>query len=176
MFCNILLLTQNTLGKRYTFYFSGDIYQTRGFQANSILQLHPPAAVTCCVLQADWGLVAAGTAHGLALLDYIKNKPVMVKCTLNPNGKDPSLRWQKKYFHKISFQISPVQAIRQFPAESHSKNHSGSLSEGWGRAVQHGGTPIRMTNSNRLLRLRQGNRPAPMRHSTLLTPSQSKDK
>lgn len=63
----------------------GDIYQTRGFQANSILQLHPPAAVTCCVLQADWGLVAAGTAHGLALLDYIKNKPVLVKCTLNPN-------------------------------------------------------------------------------------------
>ncbi|KAJ8934155.1 hypothetical protein NQ318_012851, partial [Aromia moschata] len=43
-----------------------DIHQTRGFQANSILQLHPPAAVTCCILQADWGLVAAGTAHGLA--------------------------------------------------------------------------------------------------------------
>ncbi|KAJ8910731.1 hypothetical protein NQ315_016129 [Exocentrus adspersus] len=63
----------------------GDLHQARGFQANSILQLHPPAAVTCCVLQADWGLVAAGTAHGLALLDYLKNKPVIVKCTLNPN-------------------------------------------------------------------------------------------
>nr|CAH7767704.1 unnamed protein product [Callosobruchus chinensis] len=63
----------------------GDIHQPRGFQATAVLQLHPPAAVTCCVLQADWGLVAAGTAHGLALLDYVKNKPVMVKCTLNPN-------------------------------------------------------------------------------------------
>ncbi|XP_015837731.1 lethal(2) giant larvae protein homolog 1 isoform X3 [Tribolium castaneum] len=63
----------------------GEIHQTRGFQATSILQLHPPAAVTACVLQADWGLVAAGTAHGLALFDYVKNKPVMVKCTLNPN-------------------------------------------------------------------------------------------
>ncbi|XP_063904574.1 lethal(2) giant larvae protein homolog 1 isoform X2 [Zophobas morio] len=63
----------------------GEIHQTRGFQASSVLQLHPPAAVTACVLQADWGLVAAGTAHGLALFDYIKNKPVMVKCTLNPN-------------------------------------------------------------------------------------------
>lgn len=66
--------------------FTGEIHQTRGFQANSILQLHPPAAITCCVLQADWGLVAAGTAHGLALYDYVKHKPVIVKCTLNPNG------------------------------------------------------------------------------------------
>jgi lethal(2) giant larvae protein len=63
----------------------GETHQPRGFQATSILQLHPPAAVTACALQADWGLVAAGTAHGLALFDYLKNKPVMVKCTLNPN-------------------------------------------------------------------------------------------
>lgn len=64
---------------------TGDIRQVRGFQATTLLQLHPPAAVTCAVLHADWGLVAAGTGHGLALLDYIKNKPVIVKCTLNPN-------------------------------------------------------------------------------------------
>ncbi|KAL1494212.1 hypothetical protein ABEB36_009844 [Hypothenemus hampei] len=64
---------------------TGDVHQTRGFQATTLLQLHPPAAVTCAVLHADWGLVVAGTAHGLALLDYLKNKPVIVKCTLNPN-------------------------------------------------------------------------------------------
>ncbi|KRT85566.1 hypothetical protein AMK59_1411 [Oryctes borbonicus] len=64
---------------------SGSIHQTRGFQANSILQLYPPAAVTCVVLRPDWGLVAAGTAHGLALFDYVRQKPVIVKCTLNPN-------------------------------------------------------------------------------------------
>ncbi|CAH0563460.1 unnamed protein product [Brassicogethes aeneus] len=63
----------------------GVTHQSRGFQAAAILQLHPPAAVTAAVLHADWGLVAAGTAHGLALFDYLKNKPVMVKCTLNPN-------------------------------------------------------------------------------------------
>ncbi|XP_018324100.2 uncharacterized protein LOC108736234 [Agrilus planipennis] len=63
----------------------GEIHQARGFQANSILQLHPPAAVTCCALQADWGVVSAGTAHGLALYDYRKQKPIIVKCTLNPN-------------------------------------------------------------------------------------------
>ncbi|XP_060521862.1 lethal(2) giant larvae protein homolog 1 isoform X3 [Cylas formicarius] len=64
---------------------TGNVHQVRGFQATALLQLHPPAAVTACVLQADWGLVAAGTAHGLALLDYLKNKPIVVKCTLNPN-------------------------------------------------------------------------------------------
>lgn len=69
------------------FFFSGELRQTRGFQGTAILQLHPPAAITACVLQADWGLIAAGTAHGLALFDYLKNKPVMVKCTLDPSGK-----------------------------------------------------------------------------------------
>ncbi|KAK4874231.1 hypothetical protein RN001_013591 [Aquatica leii] len=64
---------------------SGELHQPRGFQAMSILQLHPPAAITCCTLQADWGLIAAGTAHGLSLFDYKKHKPVFVKCTLNPN-------------------------------------------------------------------------------------------
>ncbi|XP_049822272.1 lethal(2) giant larvae protein homolog 1 isoform X3 [Aethina tumida] len=82
---------------------SGVTHQPRGFQATSILQLHPPAAITACVLQADWGLVAVGTAHGLALLDYIKNKPVMVKCTLNPNdltGAGDSPISRRKSFKK----------------------------------------------------------------------------
>lgn len=65
---------------------SEPVSQQNGFQACALLQLHPPAAVTCCVLQAEWGLVAAGTAHGLALFDYLRQKPVIVKCTLNPNG------------------------------------------------------------------------------------------
>ncbi|XP_022916419.1 lethal(2) giant larvae protein isoform X2 [Onthophagus taurus] len=63
----------------------GNIRQNRGFQANNIVQLYPPAAVTCVVLRPDWGLLAAGTAHGLALFDYQRQKPVIVKCTLNPN-------------------------------------------------------------------------------------------
>ncbi|XP_026472998.1 protein lethal(2) giant larvae-like [Ctenocephalides felis] len=55
-----------------------------GFQISGVLQLHPPAAVTCLALQADWGLVSVGTAHGMALYDYCRHKPVTVKCTLNP--------------------------------------------------------------------------------------------
>ncbi|XP_019760944.2 lethal(2) giant larvae protein homolog 1 isoform X1 [Dendroctonus ponderosae] len=82
---------------------TGDIHQVRGFQASTLLQLHPPAAVTCVVLHADWGLVAAGTAHGLALLDYLKAKPVIVKCTLNPNdltGQGDAPITRRKSFKK----------------------------------------------------------------------------
>ncbi|KAL1117405.1 hypothetical protein AAG570_004731 [Ranatra chinensis] len=56
-----------------------------GFQATCVLQLQPPAQVTALAHHSAWGLVAAGTAHGMALYDYVRNTPVAVKCTLNPN-------------------------------------------------------------------------------------------
>ncbi|XP_015429859.1 PREDICTED: lethal(2) giant larvae protein homolog 1 isoform X2 [Dufourea novaeangliae] len=56
-----------------------------GFQPQSLLQLYPPAAVTALALHSEWGLLAAGTAHGLAVFDYTRTKAVTVKCTLNPN-------------------------------------------------------------------------------------------
>ncbi|XP_046587651.1 lethal(2) giant larvae protein homolog 1 isoform X2 [Neodiprion pinetum] len=56
-----------------------------GFQPQSLLQLHPPAAITALALHSEWGLLAAGTAHGLAVFDYTRAKTVSVKCTLNPN-------------------------------------------------------------------------------------------
>ncbi|XP_044005271.1 lethal(2) giant larvae protein homolog 1 isoform X2 [Aphidius gifuensis] len=58
---------------------------TIGFQPDSLVQLYPPAAVTALSIHSEWGLIAAGTAHGLAVFDYIRNKPIIVKCTLNPN-------------------------------------------------------------------------------------------
>lgn len=59
-----------------------------GLQVAGVLQVLPPAAITCLALQSSWNLVAAGTAHGLVLFDYLSNYPVMHNCTLNPNGKD----------------------------------------------------------------------------------------
>ncbi|XP_026673106.1 lethal(2) giant larvae protein homolog 1 isoform X4 [Ceratina calcarata] len=56
-----------------------------GFQPQSLLQLYPPAAVTALAMHSEWGLLAAGTAHGLAVFDYTRAKAVNVKCTLNPN-------------------------------------------------------------------------------------------
>ncbi|GLG99587.1 Uncharacterized protein GBIM_06018 [Gryllus bimaculatus] len=64
---------------------SGNISLPPGFQSSAILQLHPPAAVTALVLHSEWGLAAAGTAHGLALFDFVRHKGVLTKCTLNPN-------------------------------------------------------------------------------------------
>lgn len=46
-------------------------YRNPGYQASSILQLHPPAAVTAMHCHADWSIVAAGTAHGLAIYDMV---------------------------------------------------------------------------------------------------------
>ncbi|KAG7211969.1 hypothetical protein KM043_011171 [Ampulex compressa] len=56
-----------------------------GFQPQNLLQLYPPAAVTSLAIHSEWGLLAAGTAHGLAVFDYTRAKAVSVKCTLNPN-------------------------------------------------------------------------------------------
>lgn len=63
----------------------GKVKIPAGFQPTSVLQLHPPVAVTALMLHSEWGLIVTGTAHGLALFDYIRSKPVVTKCTLNPN-------------------------------------------------------------------------------------------
>lgn len=70
---------------------SSEITFTAGFQPHNFLQLHPPAAVTSIAIHSEWGLLSAGTAHGLAVFDYVRNKAVSVKCTLNPNGNYPNL-------------------------------------------------------------------------------------
>lgn len=56
-----------------------------GVQVVGILQVLPPAAITCLALQTSWNLVSAGTAHGLVLFDYDNHHPVLSRCTLNPN-------------------------------------------------------------------------------------------
>ncbi|XP_076312223.1 lethal(2) giant larvae protein homolog 1-like isoform X2 [Tachypleus tridentatus] len=56
-----------------------------GFQHIVVVQLSPPAGVTALTLHSEWGLLAAGTAHGFELYDYIQKKHVMSKCSLNPN-------------------------------------------------------------------------------------------
>lgn len=58
-----------------------------GYQPSSIVQILPPAAITAVALNANWCLVAIGTAHGLALYDFKTETPILHKCTLNSNGK-----------------------------------------------------------------------------------------
>lgn len=57
-----------------------------GVHITGVLQVKPPASITCLALEANWGLVAGGTAHGLVLFDFKNFLPVFNRCTLNPNG------------------------------------------------------------------------------------------
>lgn len=57
-----------------------------GVQITGVLQVLPPASITCLALEANWGLVSAGTAHGLVLFQFKNFLPVFHRCTLNPNG------------------------------------------------------------------------------------------
>lgn len=57
-----------------------------GVQVTGVLQVLPPAAINCLALQTTWNLIAAGTAHGLVIFDYVNHHPVNYVCTLNPKG------------------------------------------------------------------------------------------
>ena len=51
--------------------------------------------VLLILFHPQWQLISVGTAHGFTLFDYVQNKEVVTKCTLNPNdlsGKDNLLR------------------------------------------------------------------------------------
>lgn len=58
-----------------------------GMHITGVVQVLPPASITCLAVEANWGLLAAGTAHGLILFDFANFMPVFHRCTLNPNGK-----------------------------------------------------------------------------------------
>lgn len=84
----------NFVGDRDSFVWKGhDPLQVKGtpvkceggFRPDLVVQLSPPAGVTALALQSKWGLIAAGTAHGFSVLDYVQKKAVASKCTLNPN-------------------------------------------------------------------------------------------
>ncbi|XP_054154460.1 LLGL scribble cell polarity complex component 2-like [Oppia nitens] len=64
---------------------SGNIKFEVGYQPSSIVQLQPPAAITALSLYSEWGLIAAGTAHGFVMFDYQSRKSVLTKTTLNPH-------------------------------------------------------------------------------------------
>ncbi len=53
----------------------------------SWFQISPPASINSIGFSRDWGLVAAGTAHGLVILDCFQKITILAKCTLNAHGK-----------------------------------------------------------------------------------------
>lgn len=55
-----------------------------GYQPISVIQLYPPATVSALCLNTDWKLIGMGTSHGFALYDYIQQRELLVRCTLDP--------------------------------------------------------------------------------------------
>lgn len=62
---------------------NGSIQLDPGYQAEMILQITPPAAVTALSINSEWALLAAGTAHGFVVFDCLANKVLFTKTTLN---------------------------------------------------------------------------------------------
>jgi len=64
---------------------TGAIKQPAGFQPKCVLQISPPASITSLTLSHGWGILAAGTAHGVVVLDYMFQHVVTARSTLSAN-------------------------------------------------------------------------------------------
>jgi lethal(2) giant larvae protein len=58
-------------------------HHEEGWQLQVILQISPPASITALTLHREWGILAAGTAHGCVVLDYAYGHVVSARSTLN---------------------------------------------------------------------------------------------
>jgi hypothetical protein len=79
--------------------------QQQGAWIEAVVQLHPPASVTALSVHSSWGVLAAGTAHGLAVYDITRHKAVHTRCTLNPNGNNISYYFTGIYKYSIQYQM-----------------------------------------------------------------------
>ena len=69
----------------------GSITVPAGFKLQTGLQLIPAAPVSALVVEARWGLLAAGTVHGFIVYDYLSKKTVTTKWTVS-QGKSGVLK------------------------------------------------------------------------------------
>uniref|UniRef100_A0A182LU86 Lethal(2) giant larvae protein n=1 Tax=Anopheles culicifacies TaxID=139723 RepID=A0A182LU86_9DIPT len=105
-----------------------------GVNFMGVLQVLPPAAITCIAMQSKWSLVAAGTAHGLVLFDYNNQSPVLHKCTLNPNdltGAGETLSRRK------SFKKTLRESFRRLRKGRSTRNNPNTAGGGAGGGGQH---------------------------------------
>ena len=65
---------------------AGDVKMPPGFQPRTVLQVSPPASINSIGSCSEWGLLAAGTAHGLVIFDCAHAAVIFTKCTLNAQG------------------------------------------------------------------------------------------
>uniref|UniRef100_H2ZMJ2 Lethal giant larvae homologue 2 domain-containing protein n=1 Tax=Ciona savignyi TaxID=51511 RepID=H2ZMJ2_CIOSA len=81
-----------------------------GYQVNNIIQCQPPASVTSINIHANWGLLGIGTGHGFALFDYLQNKTVLCRCTLEAGDHSAM---EGNFSRVKSFKMSLRQSMRR---------------------------------------------------------------
>ena len=64
----------------------GPFKMPQGFQPRAFVQISPPASINSLVFAQNYGLMAAGTAHGLVIVDTTQLSLTLAKCTLNAQG------------------------------------------------------------------------------------------
>lgn len=104
---------------------AGDVKMPPGFQPRCVLQVSPPASINSIGSCTEWGLLAAGTAHGLVIFDCAQAAVIFTKCTLNAQGTFSTLRGLKEAvlcahfcLCTYSFQTSPTPTTIQCRGES----------------------------------------------------------
>ena len=65
---------------------AGPFKMAQGFQPKIIAQTSPPASINSLVFSNKYGLLAAGTAHGVVVIDTVQSILTLAKCTLNAQG------------------------------------------------------------------------------------------
>ena len=93
---------------------AGPFKMPLGFQPRAIVQISPPASINSLAFSESYGLVAAGTAHGLVIIDGIQHSLVMAKCTLSAQG-DYFIRMHLITKHTRCLKITKIVSIWHFP-------------------------------------------------------------
>ncbi|XP_076808161.1 lethal(2) giant larvae protein homolog 1-like isoform X1 [Clavelina lepadiformis] len=81
-----------------------------GYQLSNVIQCQPPASITSLSIHSNWSLVGIGTGHGFALFDYLQNKSVLSRCTLE-SGDHSAM--EGNFSRAKSFKMSLRQSMRR---------------------------------------------------------------
>ncbi|KAH9400708.1 Lethal(2) giant larvae protein 1 [Tyrophagus putrescentiae] len=84
-----------------------------GYQPRTLLQITPPAAVTALAVGSQWSVVAAGTAHGFGLVEYVRQCVLICKTTLKAAGHASVAGGEALISRRKSFKKSLRESFRR---------------------------------------------------------------
>nr|CAB3263448.1 lethal(2) giant larvae protein homolog 1 [Phallusia mammillata] len=87
-----------------------------GYQIGTVIQCQPPASITALSICSNWGLIGLGTGHGFALFDYLQNKSVLSRCTLEAGDH---VAMEGHFSRMKSIKMSLRQSMRRIRGSFH---------------------------------------------------------